>query len=175
MGFLKLLFGGGESRSEPAEFTHLLEKAKNGLALATAAHCGMWQMDEAEWSLNQDVGNLVFLSPRGIRVVAPAQIIGSFNADDETWLWSWANDSIDPLLTTAAKRLRAYGEKHGVARLTTRKFESTEEECWELTALAYLLGEAQGAYRGAGGSASVFMTFGDVVLSKREDNSASGG
>jgi hypothetical protein len=41
-----------------------------------------------------------------------------------------------------------------------------EEQCWELTALANMLAEGQGAYRGPAGTAGVFMTFGQVELSK---------
>ena len=42
----------------------------------------------------------------------------------------------------------------------------SEDEAWEFTALACQLCRAQGAYRGPAGTALVYMTFGEVTLSK---------
>ena len=44
--------------------------------------------------------------------------------------------------------------------------ECTEEQAWEFTAVAARLGDANGAYRGPAGTTLVFMTFGQVSLSK---------
>ncbi len=35
-----------------------------------------------------------------------------------------------------AAHLREYGEYNGIVELTTRKLSTTEEQCWEFTALA---------------------------------------
>ena len=50
--------------------------------------------------------------------------------------------------------------------LTTEKLECEESDTWELTALACKLCEAGGAYRSRAGNTLVFMTFGEVRLSK---------
>jgi len=49
---------------------------------------------------------------------------------------------------------------------TTRKLQITEDQAWELAALAFMVCGANGAYRGPAGTALVFMTFGKVQLSK---------
>ena len=151
--------------TDPAALRAEIEKAMNGLAAATAAHDGTWHLGQADWTLDQDVGDLVFTTP-GIRAVAPAQIIGTYSTQDGTWLWGWDHASVVPALAEHARRVRAYGEEHGYERLTTQKLACTEHEAWELTALAFLLCRANGAYRGPAGPTLVFMTFGEVRLSK---------
>jgi hypothetical protein len=65
-----------------------------------------------------------------------------------------------------AQRARDFGEKYRLERYTTRKIVSSESEAWHFTALASYLAGAQGGYRGPSGSTFVFMTFGDVTITK---------
>jgi uncharacterized protein DUF6882 len=157
---------GNQGPADPPALRREIERAMNGLAEVTAAHDGTWHLGEADWSLDQDDGNLVFTTPQGLRAVAPAQIIGTYNTRDGTWLWGWDHPSIQPPLARDAKAVLAYGRQHGYERLTTRKLQCTEAEAWELTGLAFMLCDANGAYRGPAGTALVFMTFGDVKLSQ---------
>jgi hypothetical protein len=99
--------------------------------------------------------------------VAPAQIIGTYNTEDQTWLWAWANPSIDDKLKVDALKLRKYGEEHHIDKLTKRKWTGTEEDAWAMVALAVKLCEEQGAYRGPAGATHVFIAFGGVTLSKK--------
>ena len=107
------------------------------------------------------------------RVVAecPAQIIGTFNSDDGTWLWAWANSSIVAEMTVGAEELRSYGEEKGFERLVQPTWSAAETDAWDMAAVACLLLDAQGAYRGPTGSTYVFMTFGEVRLSQSEGGS----
>lgn len=166
MGFFDRIFGGGGKGGDPEELKVLIEKSKNGLAVVTAAHDATWQLGAADWSVDQDAGTIVFQSPKGLRAEAPVQIIGTYNTADGTWLWGWDHPSVLPALSANAKRLLEYGKQHGFARLTTRKLECSEDDCWELTALAFHLCEMNGAYRGPSGDVRVFVTFGEVRLSK---------
>lgn len=161
------LSGSDKGPADPPALRHEIEKAMNGLRAVTAVHDGMWHLGEADWSLDQDVGNLVFTTSKGVQAVAPAQIIATYNTEEGTWLWGWDHPSVLPALAKDAKKMLAYGQQHGYAKLTTRKIQITEDEAWELTALAFLVCGANGAYRGpAGTSLAVFMTFGEVQLSK---------
>jgi len=150
----------------PPDLRSQVERATAGLQMLTAAHDRMWQIGEAAWNVDQGTGTITFTSPKGLCATAPVQIIGSFNTADNTWLWSWANPSIQPPLTEHARKLQAYGREKGYIPLTTPKFSTTETRCWDLAALACMLCEAQGAYRGPAGPARIFMTFGEVALRK---------
>jgi hypothetical protein len=126
----------------------------------------MWQIGQAAWSVDQDKGTITFTSPKGIRATAPVQFIGTYNTLDNTWLWAWANSSLEVALTEHARKVQGYGLEKGYDILTTAKLACPEEQCWELAALACMLAKGQGAYRGPAGTARVFMTFGEVKLTK---------
>jgi len=111
---------------------------------------------------------IVFTSPQGIVATAPAQIAGTYNTDDSTWLWAWDNPSIAEQLTAHATLARQYGERRGIAEPTTRKLNITEDKAWELAALTCKLGNDQGAYRGPSDQTMVFITFGEVTLEKQQ-------
>jgi len=138
------------------------------LRLKTAAHDGAWQLGKASWTADLNAGKIVFLSPSGVTATCPVQVVGTYNTEDGTWLWGWNHPSVPPPLQEHARQVRAYGEGHNIASLTTPMLQCLETEAWEFTALACKLGQAQGAYRGPMGPTLVFMTFGEVTLSKSE-------
>lgn len=107
------------------------------LQLKTEAHRKAWGLDKIlRRDFNQGSRKLEFSLPDGLKAVAPAQIIGTYNSEDHTWLWAWANPSIDEKLQADARQLLKYGEEHHIERLTKRKWVGTEEEAWAMAALA---------------------------------------
>jgi hypothetical protein len=159
----------GKGAGASSDLMGLIEVSMEELRLKTEALQAGWRFGEAEtWAFSQDDGLLIFTFAHGLVVQCPAQIIGTFNANDQSWLWAWANPSIDPALTSDALKVRAYGEQHQLARLTTPKWKGSESDAWAMTALATRLCDARGAYRGPSGATYVFMTFGPVRLSRRD-------
>src|SRR5258705_11822972 len=95
---LVMALGQNETRLPP-DFATLQKVSREELKLKTDAHAHAWGLDKiTRWDLVQDSGNLVFLLPDGMKAVCPAQIIGTYNSEDHTWLWAWANPSIDEKL-----------------------------------------------------------------------------
>ena len=156
-------------KSKPAddvEFRALLDRCMEELRIKTEAHVAAWGLGTTDrWDLDQDDGRLVFTTKK-VTASAPAQIIGTYSSESETFLWAWDHPSVVAPLQEHAKRVRQYGKKHGIGTLTNRKLECGQQEAWELTALACHLCDAQGAYRGLAGPAFVFMTFGEVTVSQ---------
>lgn len=143
------------------------ERAMAELQLRTSAHVSAWHMDECEWAVSQDSGLITFTDhKRGMVATAPVQIIGTFNTQDSTWLWAWANPSMQPALVTAAQKLKQYGTAKGYATLTAAKVKCADTAAWKFAALACMVCGQQGAYRGPAGTTMVFMTFGPVELTK---------
>ena len=163
---LLALFGCG--RKTNADFEALVEKAQNDLQAKTASHQAVWGFGKAaRWDLNQGDGVLVFSFPDK-KVTCEAQVIGSFDKSQGTWLWAWDNPSVATNLTTASKQLLEYGKQHGFERLTRAEWKATEQDAWDIAALAALICQAQGAYRGPAGDAYVFMTFGAPKIMKTD-------
>jgi hypothetical protein len=155
------------ANGETAEFKELIGGSMEGLRLQTEAHQGTWHFGDSErWDFSQDTGELVFTFPDTI-ARAEAQIIGSFDSREGSWMWGWANTSIADTLTRDSVRVRDYGEQHRIRRLTTPIWSGEETDGWHMAALANRLCETNGVYRGPAGTTFVFFTFGEVRLIKQ--------
>ena len=151
----------------PSDFAALQKLSIEELQMKTEANKKAWGLDKILWwNLYQGSGTLEFSLPDGMKAVSPAQIIGTYNSDDHTWLWAWANSSIEEKLQVDARKLLKYGEEHHIERLTKRKWVGTEEDAWAMVALAVKLCGKQGAFRGPSGPTKVFIAFGEVKLTK---------
>ena len=167
MSIFKKLFQKKDEDGETPEFKAFIEGSMEGLRLQTEAHQGTWSFGKSErWDFSQDTRELVFTF-RDMIVRAPAQIIGSFDNQESTWMWAWANSSIADSLARDAVRVREYGERHSIRRLTTPSWPGEEMDGWHIAALANRLCESNGVYRGPAGTTFVFFTFGQVQLSKK--------
>ncbi len=164
---LLALLGCGE-KPDPA-FKAVVEKAMNDLRAKTASHQAVWGFGKSErWNLNQTDGHPIFAFPDKI-VTCEAQIIGSLDKAKGTWLWAWDNPAVATNLTRASQQLWDYGKQHKYDKLTRAEWKATENEAWEMVALATLVCQAQGAYRGPAGDVYVFMTFGAPKIEKRQN------
>jgi uncharacterized protein DUF6882 len=136
------------------------------LAITTAIFDRQFQLGQAAWQLSQGSAVITFTSPTGMIASAPAQIVGTYDTDDGTWLWAWDNPTILPKLAKHAKLTRQYGKRQRISDLTTPKLTIAKKRCWEFAALTCKLGGFQCAYRGPAGRTIVFITFGEVELGK---------
>ena len=152
----------GDFTSERMGFNDLIKVSVEELAFKTQSHTAMWGLGrERSWSFDQQTGLLKWsFSDRTI--VAPAQITGSFNEQQETWLWSWANSSVSKDAAAFAQKARAFGEENQFDLLVQPKFDCLLEECWELAAITMHLSRQQGVYRMKEGLVHVFLCFGRV-------------
>lgn len=138
-----------------------------GLRIQTEAHQDIWGIgSSARWNVDQDTGLIWWILPDGKTASAPVQIIGTYNPADSSFMWGWDHPSVSPPLQEHAKLIKAFGEKHGIPKLTTRVIKVTENEAWEFVAIANRLAEANGGYRADAGGPIVFMTFGKISLKK---------
>ena len=104
-----------DQKALPSDFAKLQELSLDELELKTEANKKNWGLDKiTRWDFTQGSGNLVFSLPDGTKAVSPAQIIGTYNSDDHTWLWAWANSSIEEKLKADARQLLKYGEEHHI-------------------------------------------------------------
>jgi hypothetical protein len=154
---------GQRTVAEPPDFESLLRGSMEELMARTQEHQAGWGFgSEEEWLLDQDQGQLTFKFP-GRSSRAPIQIIGTYNTENGTWLWAWANPLIAGHLKADALALKEYGEQLGIPRLTTPEWLAQESDCWYMAALACQLFGRQGAYRGPAEDNQTLMVFGQVT------------
>lgn len=152
-------------RLTDAEIDAVFDRAVAEMKTKTAAFKAAWDGGD-HWDVDLDAGLITFSGQPGAIIRAPVQVIGTRLAADSTWLWAWDHPSIPPARAAHARLVRAFGMTNGLEMLTTRKVVATEDQAWELTALAAHLAGAEGAYRGPSGKAAVFMTFGPTTIAK---------
>src|SRR5207245_2963150 len=121
MNFLHRFTRYNESAVDPSgaalDFDTLLRLSMEELLFKTQNHQDTWLFGEEEqWNLDPGQGELVFSFP-GRMVVAPAQIIGTYEGQTGLWTWSWANPSVPETLAAHALRLKEYGAQTGIPRL----------------------------------------------------------
>jgi hypothetical protein len=128
---------------ETWDFATLASAADTALRLKTEAH-SVWGLGRhVRWDLDQAEGILRFSDPKLNVAEATAQIAGTFDVGAGTWLWAWANESIDPRLTEHSRKVRAYGERRGFERLVKAQWAGTEADGWSMAAITVLLNAAR--------------------------------
>ena len=173
--FLSLIFTSGCDRKEAAvpqgyDIEAQFEKAYNHLATLTQAHQDGWGLGTSDrWDVDMDAGTITWTFADGTIVTAPMQVVGTYNALDNTFLWGWDHPSVSEPLSRDAKAVLDFARKHDIDFLQNAKIECSEQDVWDYVALATLLCDRQGAYRGPADSTYLFMTFDKVSIQKKPE------
>lgn len=150
--------GDEEYRALAAESAEYLEERQDSLETAF----GLDSLTHVEWS--QETGRITFADTVGAapKVVADLQFVGSVSKKDGTWLWAWDNPSIRDERKEAARRVRAYGERYGISRLTEAQWPAAEKDGWEMAAIAARVLDARGVYRTEDADSFTFLLLAGV-------------
>lgn len=116
----------------------------------------------ADWLLDIPSASLSF----GEAVRVPVQLLGTESEQDGTWLWAWANQSVDNSggILGIAEQLRAYGEQYQVPEFTQAELPLGEINGFLLSMVAAGLFSADALYRGPyeGGAAFMLLTLPEI-------------
>ncbi len=93
------------------------------------------------------LGSCYFLEDGIPRVAASVVVVGTYSTKSETWLWSWANESLPSAVKDSMRAVRNWGSREGVRDLTEPKFPADEEYGWELASVVLRLLNAICIYR----------------------------
>lgn len=124
----------------------LVERAEDHLRALDEDNELEWRLSETRATLDLSAGRIVFVRPNGATVSADIQCVGILGRHG-AWSWTWEHPQIQKPLQEGARKLREFGQRHDMDRLTTPAFGATEIEAWGLTAVACLQNRAAGAYR----------------------------
>jgi hypothetical protein len=111
-----------------------------------------------QWNFDQSKAELSFVLADGRSWVMPGQIVGTWSRDDTSWLWGWANESVDAKCRVAVANVRDGARPHrGLAALTTGSFHARQPMAVELAMFAALQMNARGVFPGDYGSGIAFI------------------
>ena len=118
------------------------------------------KLDAAPWLVDQNAGIIQFERKDGALVTAPVQIIGAWNPRTNLFRWGWDHPMVVQRLRNDAERTRWFGDKHGLDELTEKALTMSEQEAWQVTALAMKVNASHGVYRAPTEGPVIFMTLG---------------
>jgi len=114
------------------------------------------------WHWSQERAEIVF-SNDGVPVVtATITFVGSLSTRSNTWLWSWANQSLEPAVVGNMARVRDVGEALNRPHLEVPTWDADESDGWAMTAIAAHLLDAEGAYRTGKDNGFTYMVLSNV-------------
>ena len=102
------------------------------------------------------------------KVEAKITVVGSVSGQTGSWLWSWANPSLQGVAMDEIKRVRAFGREQAIKKLTKPKWAATEADGWEMAAVSAKLLNGEAVYRCPLGNMFVFF----VLYGLRDASSA---
>jgi hypothetical protein len=116
---------------------------------------------ETRYDVDQADGRLRLTYPNGALALFPVQFLGSFDPADRSFMWAWANPSLEPGLTRLAHEVRGIGEAAGNAALTTAKSGLSFEDITPMMAFAAAADGTPLVYRAiVNDHVSLFMALG---------------
>jgi hypothetical protein len=115
---------------------------------------------ETRYDVDPTEGRLVLPFEQAPDLILEAQVLGSFDPTDRSFMWSWHNASVRPALQQAALRARAEGERIGEPAFTTPVQTVVFDELTPVLARAAHVAEADGVYRAVlPNHTSVFLAY----------------
>jgi hypothetical protein len=147
----------------PASYEKFLEEAMarfmpGAIRLAEEYQLGTY----SAWYLDQGTGKLTFSKDGVTKVIADAQIVGSYSTHSHTWRWSWGNKYVADRMKREIGKVKEYGEKHSYKELTTAQWECDEDYAGTMTAAAGYILKSKGAYRGPIDNGYVYILITDI-------------
>jgi len=113
-----------------------------------------------DWDLEKEV--LEFSNDGIVAVTAKMEFVGSVSTSSNTWLWGWANPSLEGSIDTISNKLTTFGRESKYLKLTTPFWSADEIDGWEMTAVAAELLGSRGAYRTTSESSYTYMLIHDI-------------
>ena len=121
--------------------------------------------DYEQMDYEQETGKMIFTLKGGRRVIMTFHVVGSISDRSNTWMWSWDNPYLLENVTEEMLKVKAFGEKNGIEKLTNPKWSGNDDDGWEMTAIAALVLKANGAFSFLSDEMLVFVVFTDIKWS----------
>ena len=116
----------------------------------------------SRWDIDQQIGDLVFSDNGEVKLIAEVIFLGTYSLVSNTWLWSWANETIFDNLKKEMEIVKQYGHDNGYSDLTTPQLEATEADSWGLAAFATRILNGMGIFRPKSEGGYTFMMIKEI-------------
>jgi len=124
-------------------------------------HFGLDDYDQMDYE--QETGKMIFTLKGGKKVIMYFQVVGSISDRSDTWMWSWDNPYLLENVTEEMFKVKAFGEKNGIEKLTNPKWPGNDDDGWEMTAIAAWVLKSKGAFSFTSDEMMIFVVFDDII------------
>jgi hypothetical protein len=153
------------------EYASFIQTCRGELLELVSQSKKKWGLDKyAKFDFEGEEGRLVFWGFKDYQLSCKVQIIGTLSNTTNTWLWAWDNSSIGASLKVDSIKVRDFGLTNGLEGLAKPTWPATEEDAWDMTAIAIHVNPAEGVYRAPIGDVVVFMILKQIRKNKRAEN-----
>jgi hypothetical protein len=147
-------------------YADLLKKSREYLLGQQEIITKQYGLDDYEkMDYEQETGKMIFTLKGGRRVIMTFHVVGSISDRSNTWMWSWDNPYLLENVTEEMLKVKAFGEKNSIEKLTNPKWSGNDDDGWEMTAIAALVLKAKGAFSFMSDEMLVFVVFTDIKWS----------
>jgi hypothetical protein len=118
--------------------------------------------DYLQMDFEQETGEMVFTLKGGKKVIMSFHVVGSISDRSNTWMWSWDNPYMLENVTEEMLKVKAFGADNGIEKLTSPKWQGSDDDGWEMTAIAAWVLKSKGAFSFLSDEMMVFVVFEDI-------------
>ena len=115
-----------------------------------------------QMDFEQETGEMIFTLKEGKRIIMSFLVVGSISDRSRTWMWAWDNPYMLENVKEEMLKVRAFGEENGIEKLTSPKWPASDDDGWEMTAIATWVLKAKGAFSFLSDEMMVFVVFKDI-------------
>lgn len=154
MSYLEKQQGLPEEEYSPAFLE--LDSQSGPWLLATQQESVVTRGDYPAFDLDLEQGVITFGDDQRVGVVASIRLLGTYSADDKTWLWSWSA----PQWADRCQEVQRLSEDHSqIPEFVDPTFTCTETKAWSVAAAAAFALKADGCFRVPGEVATYVALF----------------
>lgn len=110
-------------------------------------------------------GKIQFKEGDIVKVEADFIPAGSFSEEGQSWMWAWANPSVEGALHEQAESLKALEQKTGNDMLSDSTFSADESTAWEIAAMSCDHLDGQGVFAAPINNLLIFLVLKNVTSS----------
>lgn len=129
-----------------------------------AALIAEYQIDSFDmFDFDMIKGTIEFKQGSIVMVTANFVPVGSFNEEQQTWMWAWANGGVTGELSKKAETIKVLEDKVGNEEFSSETFSADMSSAWEITAMACDHYQGQGVFAAPIEGLLIFMVLNDVT------------
>jgi hypothetical protein len=132
---------------EHSEYQVLMRNATGFTRSQNAAVWEKWRLEELPRFDWDQVNGTISFGGSSRTVIADIQFLGSWSESAGTWMWAWANDSVEESMKKEVEEVRSFGVAKDLAELTEAVMEGPIEAAWDMASLSCYILRSEMVYR----------------------------